>query len=149
MLQRHSYLKRRRNRIRSISQAEHAHWAYRPVRETELPEVADVYAVDQPIDRFILSRLQTANLQPQPEAARTVLARRLYFDLLGLPPTPDEIESFANDDAADAYERLVDRLLASPALANRWGRHWLDLVRSAESLTLRGLLLPGSTASSR
>jgi hypothetical protein len=79
---------------------------------------------------------------PQPEAERTVLVRRLYFDLIGLPPTPEEIDRFLNDSSADAYAALVERLLVSPHFGERWGRHWLDVVRFAESLTLRGFILP-------
>jgi hypothetical protein len=85
------------------------------------------------IDGFILARLQKAGLQPSPEADRTALIRRLKFDLIGLPPTPEEIDTFVRDPAADAYDRLVDRYLASPQFGERWSRHWLDVVRFAES----------------
>ena len=85
------------------------------------------------IDEFIRARLQTAGLKPSPEANRRTLARRVYYDLHGLPPTPEEIEAFVNDRAPDAWERLVDRLLASPRYGERWARHWLDVVHYGDS----------------
>jgi hypothetical protein len=84
--------------------------------------------------------LAAAKLQANPPADQRTLVRRLYFDLHGLPPSPQEIERFLNDNSPRAYERLVDRLLASPEFGRRWGRHWLDIVRFAESVTLRGLV---------
>src|SRR5262249_4282711 len=86
-----------------------------------------------PIDRFILSRLEASGLHPAPEADRRVLIRRLTFDLLGLPPTVDESSAFLDDHEPSAYERPADRLLTSPHCGERWGRHWLDLVRYAET----------------
>ncbi|MCS6776715.1 MAG: DUF1549 and DUF1553 domain-containing protein, partial [Chthonomonadaceae bacterium] len=86
-----------------------------------------------PIDAFILARLEAKGLRPAPEADRRTLIRRAYYDLLGLPPTPEEVEGFVRDRAADAWERVVDRLLASPHYGERWARHWLDLVRYAET----------------
>ena len=85
------------------------------------------------IDRFVLARLEARGLHPAPEADRRTLIRRLSFDLIGLPPEPGDVERFVADTAADAYERLVDRLLASPHYGERWGRHWLDVVRFGES----------------
>jgi hypothetical protein len=85
------------------------------------------------IDRFIVQSLIERGLTPSPEADRRTLIRRLTFDLLGLPPTPEEVEAFERDEASDAYERLVDRLLASPQYGVRWARHWLDVVRFGES----------------
>ena len=117
-------------------------WAYQPVRDWPTPEVEARDGSATSIDRFVLARLETAGVPPQPEAERTVLIRRLFFDLIGLPPTPDEIDRFLDDTASNAYEALVDRLLASPQFGERWGRHWLDVVRFAESLTLRGFILP-------
>jgi hypothetical protein len=95
-----------------------------------------------PIDRFLVARLEEAGVPPQSLAEPASLVRRLYFDLIGLPPTPEEIDAFLNDPSPGAYEALVDRLLASPHFGERWGRHWLDVVRYAESLTLRGFILP-------
>jgi hypothetical protein len=98
-----------------------------------LPAVRDVARARTPIDRFILARLETEGLTPAPEADRRTLLRRLTFDLHGLPPTPDEIGAFVNDTRPDAYERLVDRLLASPRYGERWGRHWLDVVHYGDT----------------
>ncbi|EDY20435.1 protein of unknown function DUF1549 [Chthoniobacter flavus Ellin428] len=117
------------------------HWSFEPVKASPVPELAKPIAgaVDlqewagNPIDHFILARLNAEGIAPSPEADRRTLARRLSLDLLGLPPTPDEVEAFVSDAAPDAYERLVDRLLASPHFGERWGRHWLDLARYADS----------------
>jgi len=115
-------------------------WAYRPVTDAMPPQVADAAWPADDIDRFILAKLESQGLQPAPDTDRATLARRLYFDLTGLPPTPPQIDAFVGDARPDAYERLVDDLLASRAFAERWGRHWLDVARFAESVTLRGLL---------
>ena len=111
------------------------HWAYRPLQRPMVPVVSsDVSAIcHTPIDRFLAAKLAEKGLQPVGEADRRTLIRRLAFDLLGLPPTPEEVAEFANDSAPDAYERLVDRLLASPAFGERWARHWMDLVHFAET----------------
>ena len=110
-----------------------AHWAYVPVSRPDVPVVRDAARVRTPIDAFVLRRLEEKELSLSPEANRRELIRRLKFDLLGLPPTVDEIAEFVNDDAPDAYERLVERFLASPQYGETWGRHWLDLVRFAET----------------
>jgi len=110
-----------------------SHWAWQPIQDPEPPEVADTSWPAHPIDQFILSKLEGAGLSPAKSADKRTLIRRLYFDLLGLPPTPDEIRSFLDDQAPDAYERLVHSLLASPHFGERWGRHWLDLVRYSET----------------
>jgi hypothetical protein len=89
--------------------------------------------VRNPVDAFVVSRLERQNLSPSPESERRTLIRRVTFDLTGLPPTPEEVESFASDPSLDAYERLVDRLLASPRYGERWARHWLDVVRFADT----------------
>ena len=86
-----------------------------------------------PIDRFILAKLDEKKLHPVAAADRRTLIRRAYYDLHGLPPAPDEVEQFVNDPAPDAYEKLIDRLLASPRYGERWGRHWLDVVRYADT----------------
>ncbi len=109
------------------------HWSLRPVRHPSPPAVKDVAWPINPIDRFLLARLEAKGIGPAPEADRRTLIRRVTFDLIGLPPTPGEVEAFVDDPAADAYERLVDRLLASPRHGERWARHWLDLVRFAET----------------
>ncbi len=116
-------------------------WAYQRPRRHETPRVSDTrWPIDE-IDPFILARLEARGLRPVRDADRATLIRRLSYDLIGLPPSPEEIDAFANDPAPDAYERLVERLLASPHFGERWGRHWLDVVRFAESLTLRGFVL--------
>ena len=107
-------------------------WAFRPVVKAT-PPVAGAGWARNDLDRFVAAKLTAAGLAPAPEAGRGVLIRRLTFDLTGLPPTPEAVEAFTKDAAPDAYERLVERLLASPAYGERWARHWLDLVRYADS----------------
>jgi hypothetical protein len=108
-------------------------WAFRSLKTAALPVTRTPGWVRNSIDAFVLQRLEAAHLSPAPEAGRLVLLRRLAFDLLGLPPTPEEIEAFVRDERPDAYERLVERLLASPRYGERWGRHWLDVVRYADT----------------
>ena len=109
------------------------HWAFQaPVRHP-LPAVKDAGWIKNSIDRFILARLEQEGIRPSPEAERTTLIRRLYLDLLGLPPTIAEVDAFLADRRPGAYERLVERLLASPHYGERWGRHWLDLARYADT----------------
>lgn len=110
-----------------------AAWPYREVARPALPTVRDAAWGRNPIDAFILAQLEPDGLAPAPEADRRTLIRRATYDLTGLPPTPAEVEAFEADPAADAFERLVDRLLASPRYGEAWGRHWLDLVRYAET----------------
>ena len=114
--------------------AEHgAPWWRDPVRRPLLPEVKAAEWVRSPVDAFVLARLEARGLSPAPPAGRRELLRRAYFDLLGLPPDPQEVDRFLADESPDAWERLIDRLLASPRYGERWGRHWLDLVRYAET----------------
>jgi hypothetical protein len=110
-----------------------AHWAFQPVQRPALPREQDHSWARTAIDAFILSRLEASGLRPAAEASRQTLIRRATYDLTGLPPTPEEVATFLADDAPGAYERLIDRLLASPHYGERWGRHWLDLVRYAET----------------
>jgi hypothetical protein len=109
------------------------HWAFIPPMRPPLPTVRDWGFVRNPLDRFILARLEKEGLRPSAQADRVTLARRLYLDLIGLPPSPEEIDAFLADTRPDAYERLVDRLLASPHHGERWGRLWLDAARYADS----------------
>jgi hypothetical protein len=109
------------------------HWAFRPPMHTALPKVRGEKWVRTPLDYFILARLEKERAEPAPEADRATLIRRVSLDLLGLPPSPAEVEAFLRDTAPDAYEKLVDRLLASPHYGERWARHWLDLARYADS----------------
>jgi hypothetical protein len=117
------------------------HWAYQPLRAPAIPEVTNAAWPVNDIDRFILARLESGGLQPGADAKKITLVRRLYFDLIGLPPTPEEIARFVDDKSPEAYENLVDRLMKSPRFGERWGRHWLDVVRYAESMSLRSRLL--------
>jgi hypothetical protein len=110
------------------------HWAYQPVRADPLPDVKQRDWPLTPIDNFILAKLEAAGLAPAPSADKRTLLRRVTFDLIGLPPTPAEIDAFLTDDSPDAFRKVVDRLLASPHYGERWGRHWLDLMRYAETL---------------
>jgi hypothetical protein len=106
-------------------------WAFQPLAKAALPP-PDPWARNE-IDRFILARLQAEGLRPAPQARKEALIRRVYLDLIGLPPTPEEVEAFIADESPDAYARVVDRLLENPRYGERWARHWLDLVRYAES----------------
>src|SRR5262245_1189032 len=109
------------------------HWAYlKPVRP-DLPQVKNIEWVRNPIDRFILARLEKEGLRPSPEASKETIIRRLSLDLIGLPPAPKEVDQFVADNSPGAYEKLVDRLLASPHYGERWALPWLDLARYADS----------------
>lgn len=119
-------------------------WSFQAPQRHDPPQVIQADWPRGNVDRFILSKLEQAKLHPAADASRRALIRRLSFDLAGLPPTPDEIADFERDTSPDAVEKLVDRLLASPHFGERWGRHWLDVVRYGESLTLRGFVLPGA-----
>jgi hypothetical protein len=117
----------------SVEEARKTLWSVQPVGEPVLPVVKDAAWAKGPIDAFILAKLEEKGLKPAPEAKRVALIRRATYDLTGLPPTPDEVKAFVGDPSSDAYEQLIDRLLASPHYGEKWGRHWLDLVRYAES----------------
>jgi hypothetical protein len=110
-----------------------AFWSFQPIRRPDVPAVANTAWVKTPVDAFLLSKMEEAGLAPASPTPRTTLLRRVYYDLIGLPPTPDDLRAFLRDDSPEAYERVVDRLLASPQYGERWGRHWLDLVRYAET----------------
>jgi hypothetical protein len=109
------------------------HWAFQPIVRPPLPSVRDAAWCRSPIDAFVLAKLEKAGIAPSAEADRITLLRRVSLDLIGLPPALNEIEAFLADDRPGAYEQLVDRLLASPQYGERWGRHWLDLARYADS----------------
>jgi hypothetical protein len=116
-----------------ITESDRDHWAFQPVRRPNVPSVQNADWVRNDIDAFILVRLELKQIAPAREADRATLLRRLSFDLTGLPPTPEELAAFLADESPDAYERQVDRLLASPAYGERWAQHWLDLARFAET----------------
>jgi hypothetical protein len=109
------------------------HWSFQPLAAARPPAVKDGAWAHTPVDNFILAKLEAKGLRPAALAERRTLLRRVTFDLTGLPPTPAETDAFLADGLPGAYERVVDRLLASPAYGERWGRHWLDLVRFAET----------------
>ncbi|MSR31407.1 MAG: DUF1553 domain-containing protein [Gemmataceae bacterium] len=117
----------------SFSKAEKEFWSFQPVKDRPLPAVRDASWAKTPIDRFILARLEEKNLKPSPAADRRTLVRRVYFDLTGLPATPDEIEKALQDKSPRWLESVVEGLLQSPHYGERWGRHWLDVVRYAET----------------
>ncbi len=109
------------------------HWAFQKPGAGDPPAVRRSNWVCTPIDAFIVAKLEAAGLEPAPVADKATLLRRVTFDLIGLPPTPEELQRFLTDDKPDAYERVVERLLASPHYGERWAQHWLDVVRYAES----------------
>jgi hypothetical protein len=109
------------------------HWAYRPLVKTEVPAVKEASRVRTPVDAFILAKLEADGMTLSAAADRRTLLRRVTFDLIGLPPTPDEIDAFLADKSTDAYEKIVDRLLASPRYGERWARHWMDVIHFAET----------------
>ncbi|MCA9222449.1 MAG: DUF1553 domain-containing protein, partial [Planctomycetales bacterium] len=117
----------------TFTDEERAYWAFQPVRPVEPPALENDAWCRNDVDRFVLAKLRENNLEPAAEASRVSLVRRAYFDLIGLPPTPDEVAEFLRDSRDDAYERMIDRLLESPRYGEKWARHWLDLVRYAES----------------
>lgn len=121
------------------------HWAYQPTKSVAVPAIETAYDrqwIRTDLDSFIAASLRQHNLARNGTATSSTLLRRLSFDLRGLPPSPEELDDFLNHDAPDAWERSIDRWLASPRFGERWGRHWLDVARFAESLTLRGFILP-------
>jgi hypothetical protein len=109
------------------------HWAFQSIKRPGVPTITNPNWARNPIDSFVVTRLNEENLTPSPEAPRSVLIRRLSLDLLGLMPSPEEVEAFQSDCRPDAYERLVDRYLESPHYGERWARHWLDVARYADS----------------
>jgi mono/diheme cytochrome c family protein len=118
-----------------------SHWALQPIASPPVPPVRNKDWVRAPIDAFVLARLEGSGLAPSPPADRRTLLRRAYFDLIGLPPTWEEVQAFEKDQAEGAFARVVDRLLASPQYGERWGRHWLDVARFAD--TKDGVLMYG------
>jgi hypothetical protein len=117
----------------NFSHDQREHWSYQPVKRVAPPAVKECGWVKNPIDQFILSELEKLEMSHAPAADRVSLIRRVTFDLTGLPPSPDAVAAFISDERPNAYERLVDRLLASPHFGERWGQHWLDLAHYADS----------------
>jgi hypothetical protein len=118
---------------REVTAEDRGFWSFRPLAQAAVPPVRGEAWVRTPIDRFVLAQLESKGLVPNGPADRRTLIRRAYLDVLGIPPAPDEVEAFVSDADENAYEKLIDRLLASPALGERWARHWLDVARFAES----------------
>ncbi len=116
-----------------ITDKDRSHWAFQPVQRPTVPAVKDAAWVANPIDAFVLAKLEAKGLRPNPPASKQELVRRLYYDLTGLPPTPQEAADFLADPSPRAYEALVERLLESPRYGEKWARYWLDLVRYAET----------------
>jgi len=116
-----------------ITEEERDFWAFQPIKRPEVPRVKNQHQVVNPIDAFLLAKLEAKGFAFSPQAEKRALIRRATFDLWGLPPTPEEVEAFVADNSPDAYEKLIDRLLASPRYGERWGRHWLDVAGYADS----------------
>jgi hypothetical protein len=119
--------------VRAFTEAEKAFWSFQPMRRPSAPRVKNSAWVSSPLDAFILQKLEEKNLRPAPPADKLTLLRRATFDLTGLPPTETEIREFLADNSADAFKKVVERLLRSPRYGERWGRHWLDVARYADS----------------
>ena len=117
----------------TFTDAQKSFWSLQPVKKPAVPAVKSQPAGSNPIDAFVLARLEEKQLQPNKPADRITLLRRVTIDLTGLVPTPEEIQAFVSDNSSTAYDKVVDRLLASPAYGERWGRHWLDIARYADS----------------
>src|SRR5262245_46393196 len=117
-----------------VDDAARAFWSFRPVVRPAVPQVTESrFEVRNPVDAFVTAKRHGAELEAAPPTGKTSLLRRVYYDLIGLPPTSADVAAFLADPASDAYERVVDRLLGSPHYGEKWGRHWLDLVRYAET----------------
>jgi mono/diheme cytochrome c family protein len=116
-----------------VTEEARKHWAYRPVSSPAVPPVKNTKWAQSPVDNFILAKLEAKKLKPSPRADKRTLIRRATYDLIGLPPTPAEVEAFERDNSPDAFAKLVDRLLASPHYGERWARYWLDIARYADT----------------
>src|SRR5207302_2356774 len=116
-----------------ISAEDRNWWSFRKPVKPAVPAVKNTSQVRTPIDAFVLSQLERKGWKMQPEADRTTLIRRTYFDLVGLPPTPAEVQAFVEDKSPNAWEKVIDRLLASPHYGEQWGRHWLDVAGYSDS----------------
>ena len=121
------------DRASSFTDDQKTYWAFQPPVKPRLPSVQNHSWIQHPIDHFVLARLEEQGMQPAPPADKRTLIRRVFFDLVGLPPTPAEVAEFLDDDSPDAYERLIDRCLSSVNYGQRWGRYWLDIARYADS----------------
>jgi mono/diheme cytochrome c family protein len=120
-------------KLTGLNDKARAHWAYQPVKKPAVPDVKDKSWVRTPVDSFVLAKLEQNRLTPSKPAMKETLIRRASYDLIGLPPTPEEVKAFVNDRSPNAFEKVVDRLLASPHYGERWGRFWLDTARYADT----------------
>jgi mono/diheme cytochrome c family protein len=118
---------------REITDKDREHWAFQPIRRPAVPKVVNPHWVANPIDAFIAAKLETKSLKPNPPATKSELIRRLTYNITGLPPTPAEVDAFVKNTSPRAYDELVERLLSSPRYGEKWARHWLDIVRYAET----------------
>ena len=121
------------DRVANLGAKIDTHWSFVPPARPAVPQVKDEHWTKNPIDRFILARLEQQQLSPAPAASKEALIRRAYLDVVGTPPSPQEVDDFIHDSSPDAFDKVVDKLLASPGYGERWARHWLDLARYAES----------------
>jgi mono/diheme cytochrome c family protein len=117
----------------AIREVAETHWAFQPVAKVDPPKVSRAEWVQTPVDNFVLAKLEAAGLAPSSPADRRTLLRRVSIDLVGLPPSPEDVETFVNDSSSDAYRHAVERLLDSPQYGERWARHWLDIARYADT----------------
>jgi hypothetical protein len=122
----------------TFSENQKSYWAFQPIKDPVLPSVSDDSWPISPVDQFILARMERESLQPSPSADKRTLLRRVTYDLTGLPPTEEETAAFLADDSPDAWAKVVERLLASERYGEKWGQHWLDVVRFAESAGFDG-----------
>ncbi|HTN74338.1 MAG TPA: DUF1549 domain-containing protein, partial [Pirellulaceae bacterium] len=121
------------SKVFNLAERKASHWCWQPIVQPAIPNVKQSAWVKSPIDAFILAKLEEKGLAPNPAADKRVLIRRAYFDLIGLPPTPEQVHAFVQDNSPEAFAKVVDGLLKSPQFGERWGRHWLDLMRYGES----------------
>jgi mono/diheme cytochrome c family protein len=122
------------SKLSGLTESARMHWAYQPVTNPTPPTVKDTTWPKTAIDQFILAKLEANNMTPAPDATKEALLRRATYDLHGLPPSPQEIKDFVSDNSPDAFSKVIDRLLASPAYGERWARHWLDTARYADTI---------------
>jgi hypothetical protein len=120
-------------KLTGLTDEARAHWAFQPVKKPEIPAVKDAAWVKTPVDAFVLAKLEANAMAPSAPAPRETLIRRATYDLIGLPPTPEEVRAFVGDPSPNAFEKVLDRLLASPHYGERWGRHWLDTSRYSDT----------------
>jgi len=122
-----------KSKLTGLTDKARAHWAYQPVKKPEIPVNKNQQWCRTPVDCFVLQKLEAENMLPAPDAPKETLIRRAYYDLLGIPPSPAEVDAFLADNSRDAWAKVVDRLLAMPQYGERWGRHWLDTARYSDT----------------